>query len=232
MRYPTLNLSCTAEFVKTLINGETPSIDAEAYWRGEGESIDFALLDTTLDVLHEELRAKGEDPGLTSDKEPFEGRVAVAVFDFLNALPIEVLDDPGFWRYLAVSRFWWFIRWREAGPVGKGNADTYTDGRRNTEHIPLRMYLRVKAVAESGNKDAAAELEKCTDFWRSHVIRVKTGTAAPLASEFVKLQASPLRLSTTPLRDYAKRLNRLWTNVHLGLYDDEQAKNVISELRK
>ena len=29
-------------------------------------------------------------------------------------LPIEALDDPGFWRYLSLVDFWWFVKVREA----------------------------------------------------------------------------------------------------------------------
>ncbi len=232
MRYPTHNMGRAAEIVRLLINGEAPSVDSDAHWRGAGESIDFAELDLVVETLHAKLREHGEDPALTDDKEPFEGEVAVAIFAFLNVLPIAALDDPGFWRYLAVSRFWWFIRWRESVSIMNGNVATYTDGRRNTEHIPLRMYLRVKAVAECGDKSLAASLKQCTDFWRSHVIRVRTCTAPPLASEFVKLQLGPERMSTGPLREYARSLNRLWTTVQLGLYDGPKAEAVINELRR
>lgn len=233
MRYPTLNVGRTGEFVKQLLIGEDPSIEGEAYWRGEGESVEFDALDIVLARLRKKLMEEiGEDPSLTTDKEPFEGEVAVAVFDFLHSLPVEVLDDPGFWRFLAVSRFWWFIRWRESGPIESGNVGTYTDGRRNTEQIPLRLYLRVKAVADAGSPDLAKDLEWCTDFWRSHVIRVRTGAAPALAAQFAAQQKGPGRLKTDPLRDYARRLNRLWTNVHFGLYGQEQAKAVIEELRE
>lgn len=232
MRYPTLTVGHVEEIVGGLISGSNPSCDTSAVWRGDGETIDFDVLDEILDKLRLELETIGTDPSLTGDKEPFEGAVAVAIFSFLDGLPVEVLDDPGFWRYLSVSRFWWFIQWREADAIGRGNVATYTNGRRNTEHIPLRLYLRVKAIAATGDVALAKDLQKCTDFWRSHVIRVRTATAAPLAAAFAEMQNGEGRLPTSKLRPYARRLNRTWTNVQLGLYQQDRARAMIEELRE
>lgn len=231
MRYPTLNLGHVESIVADRFKGLDPSCDSVAIWRGIGESIEFDELDAALIAARAELDRIGTDPSLTTDKEPFEGALAFSVYPFVASIPIEVLDDPGFWRYLALSRFWWFVQWREAGPIERGNISTYVDGRRNTEHIPLRMYLRVKAVAEGGRPELAKELEKCTDFWRSHVTRVRTATAPNLATAFASMQKGNGRLKTDALRSYARRLNRLWTNVQLGLYDERQASSLIEALR-
>lgn len=232
MRYPTLNAGRTDALVRQLINGEEPSALSVALWRGEGETIDFEILDEIIEDLRERLIEIGEDPDLTTDKDPFEGEVAEGVFPFLHSIPIRVLDDLGFWRFLAVHYFWWFIRWREAGPITNGNAATYTSANRNTEQIPLRLYLRAKAVLIGSDVSPAAALEQSTDFWRSHVIRVRTGTAPTVSRAFVQMQQDPTtRLTTDPLREYARRLNRTWTNVNLNLLDADEASKLISELR-
>ncbi len=232
MRYPTLTIGHVESMVADLVKGKSVSCEKAAVWRGVGESVSFDSLDIVLETMRGELERHGVDPSLTSDKEPFEGELAIAVFGPLHELPIEVLDDPGFWRYLAISRFWWFVTWREAEPLARGNVLTYVDGRRNTETIPLRLYLRVRAVASSGDVDLAKDLKKCADFWRSHVTRVRTGSAPELAAAFANMQKdSSSRLATTQLRSFARRLNRLWTNVQLSVYDAEQASAVIEELR-
>jgi hypothetical protein len=216
------------ELVAQLVAGEQPSIDAVATWQGTDESIDLEALDIVLEGLQDRLASLAAD---LKDKEPFEGEVALAVYSFLEEIPTEVLDEPGFWRYLALSRFWWYIAWREAEPIANGNAATYTDARRNTEQIPLRLYLRAKAVAES-EPGLVKDLNRSTDFWRSHVIRVRTGSAPRIAAAFARMQSGDQRLNTTPLRAYARRLNRTWTNVHLGLYDETRATALIEELRE
>jgi hypothetical protein len=229
MRYPTIPLGRCHELAKLLRKGELPAIEPEAIWRGTDESIDFGDLDVVIASLQQRLEQIGTDPSLTTDMEPFEGEVAVAVHSWFDALPVEVLDDPGFWRFVALTRFWWFIEWREAKALAGDNWLVYVDGRRNTEQIPLRLFLRVRAVAAT-DPDLAKDIEKCTDFWRSHVIRVRTGSAPHVAAAFVELQRGKGRLPTTALRAYAKRLNRTWTNTHLGLYDADRAKALIAEL--
>lgn len=231
MRYPAINAARCQTITDSLAKGVTADIAADVVWRGTGESIDFSGLDTALAAMRIELARLGSDPGLTPDKEPFEAELAVASYAFLAELPIEVLDDPDFWRYLAVSRFWWFIEWRESKPIESGNATTYTDSRRNTEQIPLRLFLRVKSVAAVSGSEFVLGLEKCTDFWRSHVIRVRNGAAPAVATALVAMQSGPDRLNTTPLRAFARRLNRTWTNTHLALYDRAMAEALISELR-
>lgn len=232
MRYPTFTIGQVEALLTDRLKGGEATGEKDAIWRGAGESISFEALDVILGAMSAELEHHGLDPALTTDKEPFEGRLALSVFGELDALPVEVLDDPGFWRFLAMTRFWWFVAWREAEPLQRGNGLTYVDGRRNTETIPLRLYLRAKAVATSDNPQLAAELTKCTDFWRSHVMRVRTGSAPPLAAAFAEMQKDPSsRLATTPLRAFARRVNRLWTNVQLSTYDSAQAAGVIEELK-
>lgn len=231
MRYPAINAAKCQTITTSLAKGVTSDIAPDVVWRGIGESIDFSGLDTALAEMRIELGHLGTDPELTPDKEPFEAELAVAIYAFLSELPIEVLDDPDFWRFLAVSRFWWFIEWRESKPIESGHAATYTDARRNTEQIPLRLFLRVKSVATVSGPEFVLGLEKCTDFWRSHVIRVRNGAAPALATSLVAMQKSPARLKTEPLRAFARRLNRTWTNTHLALYDRAMAEALVSEFR-
>lgn len=231
MRYPTLTSALVEDIVKRRLGGEQVSLDGIVVWRGQGETIDLTPLDAALAIGREHLEKIGTDPSLVTDKEPFEGALAVQVFPILDAIPIEILDDPGFWRYLAIDKFWWFIEWREARPIEAGRWMSYVDARRSTESIPTRLYLRARAVADSGALGLAQELTQCTDFWRSHVTRVRTGSAPVLAAAFASIQKDPAsHMATTALRGFARRLNRMWTNVHLNLYSPEQAAAILNEL--
>lgn len=232
MRYPTLTIAQVDSLLTDLTRGLDPSCEAIAIWRGGGETISFDAIDVVLATFKAELEKMGSDPSLVADKEPFEGELAVALFPALDQVPIEVLDDPGFWRFLAMSRFWWFVEWRESRSVVEGRALTYIDGRRNTESIPLRLYLRAKSVAGSGQIELAQQLERCADFWRSHITRVRTGTAPHVAAAFAAMQRNDeTRLATDELRAMARRLNRLWTNVQLTTYEAVDAAAIIKELR-
>lgn len=234
MQYPTLNAGRTDMLVAQLIAGEPVAAEAVATWKGSGESIDFDDFDEMLDEVREEWAERREGSAkFDKDKDRFEGELAVLIFPFLSSIPIPVLDDPGFWRFLAVSRFWWFISWREDTAVANGNVRTYTSSQRNTEQIPLRLFLRAKALGSSDEMALASSLKKSTDFWRSHVIRVRTGTAPAVTRAFAEMQLDEeSRLKTGPLRSYARKLNRTWTNVNLALLDDAEAKALIDELKE
>ena len=84
-------------------------------------------------------------------------------------------------------------------------------------------------MVESDSSDLASELAGAVDFWRSHVIRVKTGNAPLLSSEFARRQRT-LRMKTPELRKFAKRLNRLWLNVELATYDKDSSERLIASL--
>ena len=86
---------------------------------------------------------------------------------------------------------------------------------------------------ENDDVSLTAGLQHGSDFWRSHVLRVRTGTAPELTRALVEMQKDDdRRLATDPLRAYARRLNRVWTNVNLNLLDKDQASALIEELRE
>lgn len=229
MRYPALSYTKADELAVKLSLGESPTVASEITWTGTGEEIDLELLDVTIEDLKTRYLAflgsgEGEQP------EVFEGLAAGDLHRALRDLPIDVLDDPGFWRYVSVAKLWWFIEAREAGPIGRGNHMTYIDGGRPTECVPLRMFLRAQAVRDGEDYSLAWSMKNATDFWRSHVIRVQTGTAPPLARSFASLQKDVRMPSTPELRPFARRLNRLWSNVVLTSLDEDEAATLLQEL--
>ena len=176
------------------------------------------------------LTADLDDTATDAAREQCEAEAAPLLHHALCDVDVEVLDDPGFWRFLSLDLFWDFIRWREAKAFGRGNYLRYVDGRSSNECVLTRMYLRAAAVGGLPFAEYASVLPKATDFWRSHVVRVRTGTAPSLVRAFVDMQRQR-RLPTDPLRQFAKALNRTWSNVVLSIYDDE-AQALVEEIRR
>jgi len=211
------------------VSGRHVSIDAKAGSEGTGDDVDEESLIEILRYYQMELETSPP-----KDNELFEGRLAAALFGWFDALPIEVLDDPGFWRYVSLRHFWWFIEWREAEPIDKGNFNNLVDATLPAEHIPLRLYLRAKAVADGEDASLAGEIPKSTDFWRSHITRVRVASAPAMARAFAetkrdeKFLDSPLK--TERLRRVAKRVNRMWSNVRLDMYDSVESKKLMKEI--
>jgi len=228
MRYPTIGAPQVMDIAEMLLRGSAVHVDDLCTWRGDGVSLDLRDLDAVVTAAEEDLRRLVQEQDPSTDREPFEGRLAAGIFHHLESVPPEVLDDKGFWRYLAVSRFWWFISWRESERLARGSIKPYLDVSQTAEQIPLRLYLRAKAVG--GDVQLCQSIPKSTDFWRSHLIRVRTGSAPHLGRAFARMQTET-RLPTEDLRGLARQLNRTWSNVVLVAYSAEEAAALIEELK-
>jgi hypothetical protein len=224
MKYPIVSLSYCEEFAGKKIKGQSPTI--EETWKGRGEAIDL----TPIEQFSSNVTKKISQLPDSVDRDQVEGEVAIKLYHLLEPLPTQVLDDPGFWRYLSIKYFWDFVAWREKEPFDKGNYLKYLGGSNSTEAVLPRMYLRAKSVG-SGHSYLAGELEKSADFWRSHVLRVRTGSAPALTRALVRTHIHD-RLMTGTLREFARGLNRTWSNIQLHLYDEEEATQLVKEVRR
>lgn len=227
MRYPTITMSDCRSLAEEMSKGISPDIQLSVTWLGVGNCL-------KLDRIQEAAKKvdqvwKDNRDHYRSDRDCLEGRVAPILYSALQEVCVEILGTPGFWRYLSLVHFWDFIKWRENSAFEEGNYLKYVDGKKSTECVLTRMYLRVQALGGSDYGYMAVEVKKATDLWRSHIIRVRTGTAPPLTRAFVKRQRDH-HLKTPDLRQFARRLNRTWTNVLLNIYDDEEAKRLVEEL--
>ena len=239
MQYLVLSHSECRDFVESW-RGPDPAQRAEPLRvvgteQGAGQvSVDWSAIGAAARQMDLEIAADG-----SSDPDRTEGRCALLLHAALAGVDKSVLDDDGFWRYLALRYFWKLVCWRQPAALGENGslitALRYVDGRHPTECVPTRMYLRAAAVGagadDNGTEhgEAAHTLRQATDFWRSHVLRVRTATAPALVRAFVKRQREQ-RLGTERLRELAKAVNRTWSNVALDLYDEEEAAHLLDDL--
>lgn len=227
MRYRALTAAQSHEIVDVLSQGDNFGVKSVALERGDGEPFDEDLLQSLLEPFKSEM-TKGD----YGDAEKFEGRLAEALHELFKSVPVEVLDDRAFWRYLAVEHFWWYTAVRESEPIAKGNYRNLVDVSLPAEQIPFRLFLRTKAVDVDGDVAIAGEIAASTDFWRSHITRVRVSSAPRVARAFsiAKRDDTAGNLNTTSVRKIARRLNRAWANTNLDTYSDEDAQIFLSEL--
>jgi hypothetical protein len=91
------------------------------------------------------------------------------------------------------------------------------------------MYLRAKAV--EADMSLASAVTRGTDFWRSHVIRVKTGSTPDLARAVTEQQRDD-HMTVGPLREYAKRINRRWSNQVIYVLDADECRALAESERQ
>jgi hypothetical protein len=245
MRYSTISLSGAVLFSAELTASEQNQ--SEDYVMGflaqnvveassPGTGVERLLKLDDLEALsvsvNTQVKALISTPKKNADKDKLEGEICGLVYRALEHVPIEILDDPGFWRFIGIRYFWGFTLWRESSALAKNNIATYFSAKSSSESIPLRLYLRAQAMRDSDGQFPLAEaVSEGTDFWRSHIIRVRTGRARALAQAFAKLQGSD-RMMTDELRQFARRLNRQWANVIMLDYDDKQSNDILKEIKK
>jgi hypothetical protein len=224
MKYPALSDTKTTELAAQLVGGRDPAIDPHVEWVGHGDEVDLEPVTEIAAEITQNAREWTD-----KDRDRFEGKASIQLLKALAHVPTPVLDDRGFWRFLSIRHFWEFIAWREEGPFSKGNQLKYVDAARSTESVLPRMYLRARAVGGGSYADLAAAVAQGTDFWRSHVLRVRSGSAPSVTRAFVRKQMDA-RLMTDSLRQAARRLNRTWANVVLHVYDDSEASELIGTI--
>lgn len=232
MRYPTLTARSAQGLARQLLNDSPIDASAPTQWLGRGEEFDLGQAGSCAKEIGADLQAFREE-GASRDLDRFEGQASAKLHRSLAGVPPEVLDDPGFWRFLTIEFYWTFVLWRERSAFESGDFGRYRqyiDGTNPAECVLLRMFLRGQISEERGGYDLASDIPFGADFWRSHILRVRTGSAPIVAQAFVRSHARD-RLSTDELRDVARQLNRLWSNVVPYGYEPAEADALIAELR-
>ena len=207
---------------------------------GEGEALDM----TALEAARSEIESLLPADGTRHDVDRTEGRASVVLYRAVSdsGADAAALDDPGFWRYVSLAQMWNFVVWREPAfkpkqasldepAPPKSNYEQYVDGRNYFNCVATRMYLRVKCLGGLEYGDLAWAVAKGTDFWRSHILRVKAGEHPFFVRAMVRRQMDPAtRLDTDPLREFAKQLNRSLVNVVPAMLDEDAADAMVDEL--
>jgi hypothetical protein len=195
------------------------------------DSADELLIDRDLVFnLKEKFEKDRERVGLSLEGiNSIESMFSSYFYEFMTELKIspDALCDPGFWRYLSMGPFWWFVTWRQKKAFGHISPS----GSNRNKHILIRCYARGRICAE-GNQKAPYELsmleKQGDDLWQSHIIGVTTNYSLPLSRAILRKQNN-LYLKTDALREVVKRrINRANVNSCMEVIDDIFAARIVN----
>lgn len=251
MRYPTLSHDWVSSFVtEVLIRVGIEQEVVDAFLEEHADN-DSELDLTEVARVGAELSAAASETGVTDDRlEPLENRFAGFVYRAFSDLPLEALGDVRFWSYCSARFFWRFVVLRQQesvlrarrslsrGLLEPGSDDhepvlplnRYVLGKDHYQ-IPLRLFLRAQAVRGDQDFLDRNALEEGTDFWRSHILAVRTGSYPNWTRSLVAAQAKE-RLKIEEQRPPARAINRLRWNISPVLHDEEEAAAIINPLWK
>ena len=156
MRYPALTTQASQELARRLLDDESVDVPGRAQWMGRGEEFDLDHADKCSQEILTELNVfrQGSD---SRDLDRFEGRASARLHRSLAGIPPEVLDDPGFWRFLTFGYYWSFVLSHERSAFTSGDYGRYRqyiDGTNPAECVLLRMFLRAQIAEERGTFSA------------------------------------------------------------------------------
>lgn len=182
-------------------------------WKGSGIDITaaaIAKMSSELVILLD-LSFSGTMKKKDSRLNQFEGQAASIVHENLKDMPLEILTDEDFWRYVSIVPMFAIVAWRHES-LGNNNLGL-TAGRGFLRCLPYRMFIRADiAHRHSGGADysLATAHGSMVDQWTSHVLAQQYGAVPRLVqlmlSEFEGLRKRKVKKRTKIDREIAKRL--------------------------
>jgi hypothetical protein len=197
-------------------------------------SVDAAAAADRLDwIAHRQA-----NPDETGSDLRLEACMAGRVHATLRDVPVAALGDMGYWRYLALFPYRWYLLAREPElqPQDYGGTSPHpTDPEKSRGTGPkyqllLRTFLWGKA---SFDPTAAADpYRRATlvgdtggaeiDVWHSHIVRTQLGHLGAVPRHFIdSICADPKANDRDAARDVEKALTRMKHNVVFDVYQDD-----------
>jgi hypothetical protein len=230
VKYPSVSLDDLEHVSGQLLQDASTNIESSIRWVGDGDEIDLTAITALGRTIAVELAQLDPQPPTVGDEA--EGKHAGDVHAALVDIPLRILDDPGFWRYLGATHLWSFTVARQRSTFETGDwmkYRKYVDGRTRAECVPLRMFIRGQIALRGLDYSLASAVSAATDLWRSHIVRIRTSYSPVLAQGLIRQQV-PTKMSTDDLREHAKRITRVASNVLLHLYDEKEVDTLLAEL--
>ena len=234
MKYPILQLDVCQQIVRDLVENEgstNADIDGAVLWEGNGKKVNLDTFKERLSIVVEWENHVKEYGDNKQKKDLIEAKFSLWLYQKINDLQLTTiaLADPGFWRYLSVRYFFWYIQWREpAFRKEDGKYQIYVDCEAPKEAVLPRCYIRGR---NSFGLDTSNSVFEGTDLWRSHIHRVRTQFSPTLIKSMLKWQYDEnKRLKTDPLRLAAKDITKANSNISSDFLTEEQADAHLSKL--
>lgn len=231
MPYPSIRVAEARRYILAKRSGaedQGPTVRIKP----EGAEVPWDEVVARVAVVFAELRAEIGDIGKGSRSGArFE---AVAARRVHGIMPENhpALADPEFWTWLVVLHFIDTVEWRYANPQRASDLKNYGIGSAS-ENLIYRLWLRGELAFDETAADPYHLVELGdVDFWRSHLFRQSYANARRFARAFLRFQfpeelAGRPRLGIEAVRELAKRLRRLRTNLFVELMDEAAAMRVI-----
>jgi hypothetical protein len=200
-----------------LVKGETTRTEVE---------VALSLLADRVTV------GKAEELSSTRSHDQVEGVLSLALYESLRDVPPQALGDPGFWRFVAVETLRDFVYWRDGQNCSLASFGLKSE-RRIPDCVPLRMFNRAHLALEIAGDDGMTDVQVATtggaDFWQSHVLRVQNRFDPRIVGLLAGAMADKSIPNVAVLREVAKEIRQIRSNVVLELIEADRLAQVLKE---
>lgn len=185
-------------------------------WKGSGIDVTSAPLAKMTSELTSLLNStfSGTMKKKDSRLDKYEGMASSIVHQNLHDLPIEILADQDFWRYVAIISMFEICAWRHES-LGNNNFGL-TAGRGFLRCLPYRMFVRADIAhrySDGTNYSLTSAHGSLVDQWASHVLAQQYGSVPRLVKvmleQFEDLRKRKIKKPTDVDREIAKELRQI-----------------------
>ena len=228
MQYPTVTLHAYQRFINEYRQKAPLRDKPEGVLRGQGEEPLNRIRAELLRIVDEWKKSIKKIGDSSAKKEELEAELSSQLFRILETLPVTMLTDSDFWRFLSSEYFFEFTLWRDGencalASFGASSATV------NFDCVPFRMFNRgliAFTISEDINELDYAHIPG-TDLWRSHILRVLTSYSSSM-SQAILDEYKAGNLPTAVVRDVAKSLRKNRANVVFEVLDLEEAMEILN----
>jgi hypothetical protein len=228
MQYPTVSLHSYQRFINEYRQNSPLRDKPEGVLRGQGEEPLNRIRAELLRIVDEWKKSIKKIGDSSAKKEELEAELSSQLFRILETLPVTMLTDSDFWRFLSSEYFFEFTLWRdgESCALASFGASSATV---NFDCVPFRMFNRgliAFTISDDINELDYAHIPG-TDLWRSHILRVLTSYSSSM-SQAILDEYKAGNLPTAVVRDVAKSLRKSRANVVFEVLDIEEAEEILN----
>lgn len=225
MKIPTLLQTEINEFIES-IRQDKPYLP-KVTWSGEENALSEAALEDFVSQAMETFRSS--TAGITKSKEKKTESLELALtkltLDFFNQIPDQAKFEPGFWSYLSF-RLSPIIVWRYPPNDKEGWGRNFVAKHSPSDFIDgFLPRILVRGQIAQGSELSESFLQQ--DFWRSHILRVKTGFSQTMSQSFAEKVVRE-KLPVENQRTAAKKLRSIRSNVIFELLNKPDCEKLIN----
>jgi hypothetical protein len=246
--FPTLSLTAGLRLKQLRLEAKSKNdsfsiseLTIREYVLYEGSGIDITknllekLRDSLVELRESDTRFNKVLDNKDRNFDVYEGLAAAVAHQVLRDLPVEVLVNESFWRYIANTYLFELIAWRH--PTLGNNNFGLEGGRQFLRCFPYRIFIRgdIAHRRSRGENYDLAHLDGIgQDQWASHVIAQNYSCHPELIStllaEFKNLRSRKVKHPLKIDRQIAKDLKRAKSVITFEYFDESSISDCLEPI--